>query len=92
MKKILFGALAGAALLLASCTTFVPVCADGTIGSKRGSSSGASVLYGLLNFGNGTILDAAESSGISHVSTVDYKVQNYLGGLLVIKTTLISGE
>lgn len=92
MKKVLLGSFAALALLFASCTTFTPVCADGTIGAKRGSASGTSVLWGLMNFGNGSILKAAEDSGITHVSTVDVKHTNILGGLVVVNTTLVSGE
>lgn len=92
MKKVLLGSFAALALLFASCTTFTPVCADGTIGAKRGSASGTSVLWGLMNFGNGSILKAAEDSGITHVSTVDVKQTNILGGLVVVNTTLVSGE
>lgn len=92
MKKVLLGSFAALAMLFASCTTFTPVCADGTIGAKRGSSSGTSVLWGLMNFGNGSILDAAEDSGITHVSTVDVRTTNILGGFVIVKTTLVSGE
>ena len=47
---------------------------------------------GLINFGNNTILAAAESSSITRVSTVDEKVVNILCGFVVTRTTIISGE
>lgn len=92
MKKLIASSLVAFGLLLSSCTTFRPVCASGEIGSKRSSSTGVTVLYGLLNFGDSSIIKAAEKAGMTKVSTVDQKNSVYLGGLWTVNTTIISGE
>lgn len=90
MKKIILAAVA--AFALASCTTYNPIAINGEIGPKKGQATGTSLFGGLINFGDNTILAAAESSSITRVSTVDEKVVNILCGFVVTRTTIISGE
>ena len=90
MKKCIFAAVV--ALALGACTTYQPVAIDGDIGSKQSQTTAVSFLFGLLNSGDNSIVATAKNGGITHVSTVDVKVDNYLGGLLVQRTTIITGE
>lgn len=92
MKRFLGALIATLTLTLAiSCTTFHPVAIDGDIGSKRGESTGH-IICGLIFIGQGDILDAAKNGGITHVSTVDIRTTNILGGLYIKSTTIVSGE
>ena len=92
MKRFLGALIATLTLTLAiSCTTSHPVAVNGDIGSKRGESTGQ-IICGLIFLGNGDILDAAKNGGITHVSTVDIRTTNILGGLYIKSTTIVSGE
>lgn len=68
------------AILITSCTMNYPISATSNpVGKKVGIASGFSVFYGLSMFGDATIFNAAKNGGISKISTVDFKITNYLG-------------
>lgn len=91
MKKIALSFVAAAALALTGCTTFVPVSAGaGTIGSKKGTSTGTTIL-GIINAGDNSMLAAANDGKISKIATVDEKITNY-AGIFIIRTTIVTGE
>lgn len=91
MKKLVFAGIAAATLLLASCTSIVPVCAtSNTVGAKVGQASGT-YLFGALPLNADTsIATAAKNGGISKISTVDQKV--FIGPFTTTVTTIVTGE
>lgn len=91
MKKFVLSMVAVASLALTGCTTFRPVSAGAsTIGSKKGTSTGTTIL-GIINSGDNSMLAAANAGNITKVATVDEKITNY-AGIYVIKTTIVTGE
>ncbi|MCR5494310.1 MAG: TRL-like family protein [Treponema sp.] len=97
MKKMLAVAIAILTLGLSSCTTFTPIAAgSGEVGARKGSATAVSIMgllpNGVLNFGNNSMLKASKDAGVTHVATVDSKNTVLFGGLLVIKTTIVTGD
>ena len=91
MKKIVaVGALA-ALLVLVGCTSVTPVGATSNpVGSKVGESS-ATFLFGIpLGGGDVSIQTAAQNGGISSISTVDQKIENYY--IMTKVTTIVTGN
>lgn len=91
MKKLLT-VLFASAILFASCSTIVPVCATGNaVGSKVGESTGT-YLFGYLPLGDidVSIKKAAENGGISKISTVDQKTT--ISVFTTKVTTIVTGE
>ena len=96
MKKIVaVGALA-ALLVLVGCTSVIPVGATSNpVGSKVGESS-ATFLFGgpafgfPLGGGDVSIQTAAQNGGISSISTVDQKIENYY--IMTKVTTIVTGN
>jgi ABC-type sugar transport system substrate-binding protein len=94
MKKVAFVALLlVAALALMGCPSVnYPIGATGNpIGSKTGTSSGQ-IILGLFGDVDAGVLTAAKNSGITKISTIDLKTQNYFGGIVIIYTTTVTGE
>lgn len=92
MKKIMLGLFAGLALLFASCTTIVPVCATSNpVGSKVGEATGTYIL-GYIPLGDIdiSIKKACEKGNITKISTVDQKT--HVGFFLSTITTVVTGE
>ena len=95
MKKIalvLFVVLA--AILIASCSTVVPVAgASGVVGRKTGEASQAFVFAFPLK-GEGGIAQASKNGGITKVGTVDVKVNWPASPVIpyVVITTVVTGE
>ena len=93
MKKIAILSALVALLLLAGCTTIVPVGATGNpVGSKVGEASG-SYLFGFLPLkakNDMGIQTAAKNGGISSISTIDQKIADYF--FIVHVTTVVTGE
>lgn len=79
--KLFFASIAIiSAILLTSCTMNLPISATSNpVGKKVGVASGFSVFYGFSMFGDATIFNAAKNGGITKISTVDFKITNYLG-------------
>lgn len=77
----------------ASCTSVEPVSVgSGKIGNKRGEASGI-WLFGVMPIKADTGTEkAARSAGITKVATVDVKTTVILFGLVVKKTTIVTGE
>lgn len=94
MKKMLAIAIAILTLGLSSCTTFTPIAAgSGEVGAKKGSATAVSIMgNGALNFGNNSMLKASKDAGVTHVATVDSKNTVLFGGLVVVKTTIVTGD
>lgn len=93
MKK-LFGLVAlTATLLLASCTSVMPLAAtSNTLGSKVGEAS-TTMIFGVIPMSTEAdigIQKAAQNGGISKISTVDQKVKNYV--LWSEVTTVVTGD
>lgn len=64
---------------------------DTPIGTKVGSSSSSSLLWGLIAFGDCSIHSAAQQGGLSKIYHADYEHFNILG--LYSKTTVyVYGE
>ena len=95
MKKIalvLFVVLA--AILIASCSTVVPVAgASGVVGRKTGEASQAFFAIFPIK-GEGGIAQAAKNGGITKVGTVDVKVNWPASPVIpyVVITTVVTGE
>lgn len=93
MKKIAILSALVALLLLAGCTTIVPVGATGNpVGSKVGEATG-SYLFGFfpLKVKNDMgIQTAAKNGGITSISTIDQKISDYF--FVVKVTTVVTGE
>ena len=95
MKKIalvLFVVLA--AILIASCSTVMPVAgATGSVGKKTGEASQAFVFMLPLK-GEGGVAQAAKNGGITKVGTVDVKVNWPASPVIpyVVITTVVTGE
>ena len=100
MKKMLAAVVMALALTLTGCTTFTPISAgSGEIGEKKGSATAVQLFapYGidylaLMNFGNNSMLKAANRAEITKVATVDAKETRILWGLVIVKTTIVTGE
>ena len=93
MKKIITVCVLATLLVLAGCTTIVPVTATSNpVGSKVGEST-ASYLFGFIPLGSKldmSIQTAAKNGGITTISTVDEKVADYF---FVTKiSTVVTGE
>ncbi|UTY22858.1 TRL-like family protein [Treponema denticola] len=95
MKKIalvLFVVLA--AILIASCSTVMPVAgATGSVGKKTGEASQAFVFMLPLK-GEGGVAQAAKNGGITKVGTVDVRV-NWPASPIIpyfVVTTVVTGE
>ena len=93
MKKIISVCILATLLVLAGCTTVVPVTATSNpVGSKVGESTG-SFLFGLFPLGSKndmSIQTAAKNGGITTISTVDEKVADYF--FVVKVSTVVTGE
>ena len=77
--------------LTVSCSVTTPVAATSNpIGSKVGTSSGK-CYFNICRNVDASILTAAQNGNITKVSTVDYKVKNFLG---IVKTheCIVTGE
>jgi hypothetical protein len=97
MKKIVFGALALAVLLLAGCGSItVPYMAtDNPVGSKTGEASESylfgqvlpnGMLVGIPLGGEFTLSGAAANGGITKVATVEIRTE---ANPFILKRTLI---
>ena len=88
MSKSIYLAVAGAALVLASCSTTVPYAAtNNPIGSSVGKSKTTLILGGAgsgnleagistnKNFG---VIEAAKKGNIERLATVDVKTTNFI--------------
>jgi hypothetical protein len=91
MKKLFL--MLTATAVLTSCSVTVPVNAtSNTVGSKVGSAQTTSVLgMFYLDGGDASIRTAAKKGGISKISTVDFKMTNYLF-VVGIYETIVTGE
>lgn len=93
MKKIAILSALVALLLLAGCTTVVPVTATSNpVGSKVGEATG-SLLFGFIPLGSKldmSIQTAAKNGGITTISTVDEKVVDYF--FVAKVSTVVTGE
>lgn len=93
MKKIAILSALVALLLLAGCTTIVPVGATGNpVGSKVGEATG-SYLFGFFPLkakNDMGIQTAAKNGGITSISTIDQKISDYF--FVVKVTTVVTGE
>lgn len=93
MKKIAILSALVALLLLAGCTTVVPVTATSNpVGSKVGEATG-SLLFGFIPLGSKldmSIQTAAKNGGITTISTVDEKVVDYF--FIAKVSTVVTGE
>ncbi|MGI5172672.1 hypothetical protein H0R92_03595 [Treponema sp. OMZ 840] len=94
-KKFAFVMVCALALvLLAACTTVLPVAgATGTVGSKVGEAKQAFVFGFPLN-GQGGIKAAAKNGGISKVGVVDVRIHWPASPIIPYweVTTVVSGE
>lgn len=94
MKKILktFVVIFIMTIALSSCSLVMPVAATSNpVGSKVGTAK-AVVLFGVLAFNqDASIKKAAQSAGITKISTVDMKQGNILG-LVFTYETIVTGE
>ena len=95
MKKIaLLLVCALALMLVAACTTVLPVAgASGTVGSKMGEAKQA-FLFGLPLKGEGGTIQAAKNGGISKVGVVDIRIDFPASPAIpyYVVTTVVSGE
>ena len=95
MKKIaLVLFVVFAAILIASCSTVMPVAgATGSVGKKTGEASQAFVFAFPLK-GEGGISQAAKNGGITKVGTVDVRVDYPASPLIpyYIVTTVVTGD
>ena len=87
----IFIAILFAGIILSSCSFIGPVCATSNpVGQKVGMQS-ASVIFGLAFNADASIRKAAQNGNIKLISTVDMKVENYFG-IVMIYTTIVTGE
>ncbi|MCH8533851.1 MAG: TRL-like family protein [Flavobacteriaceae bacterium] len=87
MKK--FFILGAMALAMASCSVTVPVNATSNeVGSKTGSASTTAVFGLFFDGGDASIRTAAKKGGIKKISTVDFKMSNYLFIIRQFETTV----
>jgi len=94
MKKVIvIVALAFAMIALMGCPTVnLPAAAGGaTVGVKTGTAEGSIILM-LFGDVDASSLTAAKNGGITKIATVDVKVKQLLGGLVVTYTTTVTGE
>ena len=92
MKFSKFLIVIAAALLLASCTSVMPVAVGpGVVGEKRGTATGV-WLFGLLPIGcNMGAAEAAKDGNIKRIATVDMRTTNVLG-IVVVQTCIVTGD
>ena len=94
MKKVIvIVALAFAMIALMGCPAVnIPMAAaSATVGAKTGQASG-SIILGLFGDVDAGSLAAARNGGITKIATVDTKIKNLLGGLVITFTTTVTGE
>ena len=94
MKKVIvIVALAFVAIALMGCPSVNLPQATGsaTVGDKTGQASG-NIILGLFGDVDAGMLTAAKNGGITKIATVDTKVKNILGGLVITYTTTVTGE
>jgi hypothetical protein len=90
MKKLFL--MLAATAVLTSCSVTVPVNAtSNTVGSKVGSAQTTSVFGLFFDGGDASIRTAAKKGGISKISTVDFKMTNYLF-IVGMYETIVTGE
>ena len=93
MKKIIIACVMVTLLVLAGCTTIVPITATSNpVGSKVGEAK-ASFLFGFIPLkskSDMSIQTAAKNGGITTISTVDEKVADYF--FVVKVSTVVTGE
>ncbi len=94
MKKIL--SLVSAVALgatLAGCAVTVPVNAtSNAVGSKVGEAETTQLLGFFFDGGDASIKKAAQSGGISKISTVDFKTNVVFPPFIVKYSTIVTGE
>ena len=77
---------------LNACSMGVPISATSNpVGSKVGTAEGMGLFMGLTFYGNALIKEAAKNGGITKISTVDFKVMNYVG-IYQTYTCIVTGE
>ena len=92
IKVLLLAFVAIVFVSLASCTSNQPISATSNpLGSKVGISSGY-MLFFLPNFGEATIYNAAKNGGITKISTVDFRVTNYVVIPFAQVECIVTGE
>ena len=92
MKKLLGLALVTCAFVISSCSATRPIAATSNpVGNKCGTASQTQILMmgGSSNMG---INKAAKNGGITRISHIDYKTQNFLFVLWRKNTILVYGE
>jgi hypothetical protein len=99
-RKYLLSLITLLVLVLMGCATYIPmgtfyVGAKGGIGTSTGELSYTKVgsaevtsIMGLVAFGDGSIMAAANNGGIRKIKYVDYEVQNFLGIIGKYKTVV----
>ena len=86
MKKTLI-----ALLLLTSCSLDRPIAATSNqVGEKTGTAT-AATLFGITISGDASARTAAKNGGISRISTVDLRTQNF-AFILILNTCTVTGE
>ncbi len=79
------------AFFSASCSVTTPVAATSNpIGSKVGTSSGK-CYFNICRNVDASIHSAAQNGNITKVSTVDYKVKNFIG-IVITHECIVTGE
>jgi hypothetical protein len=94
MKRVVLAAvvLITALALMGCASVTIPTgVTSNPIGSKTGTSSGQ-IILGAFGHGNGSALEAAQSAGITQISTVDTTIKQFLGSLVVTVTTTVTGN
>ena len=93
MKKIITVCVLATLLVLAGCTTVVPITATSNpVGSKVGEAK-ASFLFGFIPLkskNDMSIQTAAKNGGLTSISTVDEKISDYF--FVVKVSTVVTGE
>lgn len=78
-----------AIVLLSSCSVMLPISASGKVGGTKTGSATATNIFGFWIDADASIATAAKNGGITHVSTVDTKVTNYLWVFRTVETIVV---
>jgi hypothetical protein len=93
MKKFLVVATLVAGLVATGCASVnIPVAATSNpVGSKVGVAEGK-IFLGAFGSVDAGAQAAAQNGGITQISTVDTRVSQLLGSLVITVTTTVTGE
>lgn len=80
-------------LFMSACTvTFPYIATENEVGAKEGTAKAVFVFGFPVNGGDYSIRTAARNGEINKIGTIDRKVSKYGLGIVVVRSTIVTGN